>query len=104
MKKTFLFKAFLLLIAIVTGIESAAQVVHYPFTLTRQVRTRTEYRDGQATLRRGGAVPTFFTSQRTRLTAGYSAERFKVLTSIQDIRVWGMDGSTISNADGNRLF
>lgn len=73
-------------------------------TLTGQIRTRTEFRDGQGTLPNPNQTPSFFTSQRTRLNIGYTTDHLKFFTSIQDIRVWGMDASTISNMDGNRLM
>lgn len=66
------------------------------FLLSGQLRTRTELRDGQATLTPKGAEPAFFTSQRTRLTVGYTAERFRLYSAVQDVRVWGQDASTIN--------
>jgi len=63
-------------------------------TLTGQVRTRTEWRDGQGTLLQKGDVPAFFNSQRTRVNFGYTGYRFKFFTAIQDVRVWGQDAST----------
>jgi hypothetical protein len=63
-------------------------------TFTGQVRTRTEFRAGQGTLQQKGDVPALFTSQRTRVNAGYTGYRFKFFTAIQDVRVWGQDAST----------
>jgi hypothetical protein len=99
MKKYFLFKLFCIGFLVFQAIQSNAQ-----FTLTGQLRTRTEYRNGQGTLPTFGSTPSVFTSQRTRLNIGYAIDRFRFYTSIQDIRVWGMDASTISNMDGNKLF
>lgn len=100
MKNYFLFKLLtLVLLLFLTTYKSSAQLI-----LNGQVRTRTEYRDGQGTLPEHGNDPTVFTSQRTRLNIGFNADRFKLFTSLQDVRVWGMDASTISNMDGNRLF
>jgi hypothetical protein len=99
MNRNYSLKTFLIFAVFFTS-----QQLHAQFTLTGQLRTRTEYRDGQGTLPLPGVTPSFFTSQRTRLSAGFTSERFRVLTTIQDIRVWGMDGSTISNTDGNKLF
>lgn len=73
------------------------------FTLSSQVRTRSEYRDGTGTLRPVNNQPAFFTSQRTRLSFGYKNNRIQFLTSVQDVRVWGQDASSISNADGSKL-
>lgn len=73
------------------------------FTLSGQVRTRSEYRDGTGTLRPVNNQPSFFTSQRTRLSFGYKNNRVGFYTSVQDVRVWGQDASSISNADGSKL-
>jgi hypothetical protein len=66
------------------------------FTLTGQIRTRTELRAGQGTLQQRGDVPALFTSQRTRLNFGYTGYRFKLFTAFQDVRVWGQDASTMN--------
>src|SRR6185312_7235372 len=73
-------------------------------TITGQVRTRTEFRDGQGTLPVAGQTPTMFTSQRTRLNVGYATDHLKLYTSFQDIRDWGQEQSTISNMDVNKLM
>lgn len=73
-------------------------------SLTGQLRTRSELRDGVGTLNPVDASSAFFTSQRTRLTFGYKWDRLNFNASVQDVRVWGQDASTISNADGNRLM
>lgn len=65
-------------------------------TLSGQVRTRTEFRDGQGAPLPLGAKPALFTSQRTRLSAGYNAYRLKFGVTAQDVRVWGQDVSTIN--------
>jgi hypothetical protein len=76
------------------------------FTVTGQVRTRSELRDGQGTPSVQDTVPAFFTSQRTRLNFGYAGYRFKLYTSVQDVRVWGQDGSSINRTtlDANNGF
>lgn len=66
------------------------------FTLGAQLRTRTELRDGQGAPKTRGASPAFFTSQRTRLMAGLNSYRLKLGLTVQDIRVWGQDASTIN--------
>ncbi|MGC4102112.1 alginate export family protein [Ferruginibacter sp.] len=72
-------------------------------TATAQVRTRTEYRNGVGTLKTTGNDAAVFTSQRSRLTFNYKTSRVILQTSLQDVRVWGQDASTISNADGSKL-
>ena len=72
-------------------------------SLTGQVRTRTEVRDGLGNLSPLGATAAAFTSQRTRLIFGYKWDRVTFGMSLQDVRVWGQDAATISNADGAKL-
>lgn len=66
------------------------------FTFTGQLRDRVEMRAGQGTLQQEGDKAALFTSQRTRLSAGYTGYRFKIYTSLQDVRVWGQDASSIN--------
>jgi len=85
---------------VVTGacIKAAAQL-----SFIGQVRTRTEYRNGLGTLKPKTNDAAFFTSQRTRFTFNYKTSRVILQTSLQDVRIWGQDASSISNADGGRL-
>lgn len=99
MKKKLLVKLFLFVFALISPYLTQAQLI-----VTGQVRTRSEYRYGQGTLPEKGADPSVFTSQRTRLNVGFNSDRYKFYTSLQDVRVWGMDASTINNMDGNRLY
>jgi hypothetical protein len=73
-------------------------------SLTGQLRARTEFRDGLGNPQIKDGNPAFFTSQRTRLNFGYKWDKLTFQTVIQDVRVWGQDASTISNADGNKLM
>lgn len=73
-------------------------------TISGQLRTRTEVRNGLGNLVPTGSNAAAFTSQRTRLNAGYKWDKVSFGLSIQDVRVWGQDAGTISNADGNRLM
>jgi len=76
-------------------------------SLTGQLRTRTELRDGYAAPLPENARPAFFTSQRTRLSLGYSMYRLKFGATLQDVRVWGQDVSTINRTttqDNNTLM
>ncbi|WMJ73632.1 alginate export family protein [Cytophagaceae bacterium ABcell3] len=66
------------------------------FEFSGQLRTRSELRQGQGTLPITGADPAFFTSQRTRFNVGYKKDRITFYTSLQDVRVWGQDVSTIN--------
>lgn len=88
----------LLFFAVLSLQQAGAQL-----SVSGQVRTRTEYRNGAGTLKTSTADAAVFTSQRSRLTFNYKAGRVILQTSLQDVRVWGQDASTISNADGSRL-
>src|SRR4051812_33178411 len=77
---------------------------HAQFTLSAQLRTRTELRDGWGSPSPLGVKPAIFTSQRSRLSAGFTGYRFKLGLTVQDVRVWGQDVSTINRtttADNN---
>jgi hypothetical protein len=78
--------------------------VNAQFTLSGQLRTRTEIRNGLGNLVLKGSKTAAFTSQRTRLAFGYKWDRITLGVTVQDVRVWGQDASSISNADGNRLM
>lgn len=64
--------------------------------LSAQLRTRTEFRNGQGDPLPHGTDPAFFTSQRTRINAGFSTYRLRLGLTIQDVRVWGQDVSSIN--------
>jgi hypothetical protein len=66
------------------------------FTLSAQIRTRSELRDGQGAPLPKGADPSLFISQRTRLNGLFNMYRLKMGLSVQDVRVWGQDVSTIN--------
>lgn len=77
---------FFTLIIAAISIKSFAQ-----FTLTGEFRPRGEFRHGYRqladdSLRKDPAV---LISQRTRLNLNYSAQKYKVGLSLQDVRLWG---------------
>lgn len=73
-------------------------------SLSGQVRPRGEFRDGFANLTPATSKPAGFVSQRTRVLFGYKWDRVSFGATVQDVRVWGQDASTITPADGNRLM
>ncbi|MES2794612.1 MAG: alginate export family protein [Bacteroidota bacterium] len=100
MKKNNKCKILLPLVLVTLGIyEVNAQI-----SLTGQMRTRTEVRNGLGNLVPIGSKKAGFTSQRTRLNFGYKWDRVTFGATVQDVRVWGQDASSISNADGSRLM
>lgn len=102
MKKNYIKYLLLPVLCVVANTHAWAQL-----TVTGQLRTRSEYRDGQGSPLPKEAKPGFFTSQRTRLSLGYSSYRLKFGISAQDVRVWGQDVSTINRSttqDNNGLM
>lgn len=91
MNMCFRFLSLALLFCLLATIGLYAQ-----FTVSGQLRTRTELRDGQGSPAAQDTVPAFFTSQRTRLAFGYAAHRLKLHAAIQDVRVWGQDASSLN--------
>jgi Alginate export len=72
-------------------------------TMSAQIRPRAESRSGLGTLKLKDAPSAGFISQRSRLGFNYKMDKVTFGMSIQDIRVWGQDAGTISNADGTKL-
>lgn len=99
MKRKLIYATFCILLV---SLHASAQL-----SLTGQLRTRTEFRNGQGAPLPEGAKPSFFTSQRTRVSLGYTYNRLKFNVTAQDVRVWGQDVSTINRittADNNGLM
>jgi hypothetical protein len=94
---TFLISTLLLSLCLLTP-EAVAQ-----FSFTGQLRMRTELRDGQGAPLRPDQSPALFTSQRTRLNVGYTGYRTRFFTSVQDVRVWGQDASTLNRVTSSSL-
>lgn len=82
----------------------AQQRIQAQYSLTGQVRTRSEYRNGLGNLVPSGSKPAFFTSQRTSIIFGYKWDRLTFGVNVRDVRVWGQDASVINNADGNKIY
>lgn len=88
---------------LVLCIHLAALNAQAQFTLSGQLRPRGELRDGYATLKTKDTKNAAFISQRTRLTLNYKSSHLIFQTSVQDVRLWGQDASTITINDGSRL-
>jgi len=94
-----LFFAIFLIIGCFQSMDAQAQ-----YSLTGQLRIRAEDRNGYGNLTPANSKDATFISQRARLNFGYKWDLLTFGVSIQDIRVWGADASTISPADGSRLY
>lgn len=67
--------------------------------LSAELRPRTEFRDGFATLASDATEPAFFTSQRTRLIFDFKNEnKLHLYFNLQDIRVWGDERQLVRDA------
>lgn len=83
-------------ICIIAVFACMCAIGHTQLTVTAQLRTRSELRDGQGAPLSKGSSTAFFTSQRTRMGILYSMYRLKFGLTAQDVRVWGQDVSTIN--------
>ena len=73
------------------------------FTISGQLRTRSEVRDGYGTLESTANKNAAFISQRTRLSFDFKSSKLIFHSTLQDVRLWGQDASTVSSADGSKL-
>jgi Alginate export len=76
---------------------------HAQLSMSAQIRPRGEVRNGLGTLKLKDALSAGFISQRSRLSFNYKMEKVSFGMSVQDVRVWGQDASTINNGDGAKL-
>lgn len=75
---------FSIAVVLITGVPMQAQ-----FSLTGEIRPRSEYRHGFSSLIGPDEDAAFFISQRSRLNFGYEHTDVNVFISLQDVRVWG---------------
>ena len=87
------------LLLVLATLEVAAQ-----FTLTAEVRPRSEYRNGFKTPTSDGKDAAFFTEQRSRLYLDYAEEKYKFRLSLQDVRFWGEIPQIFKQEDGNTFI
>lgn len=88
-----------LLILVTANSELFAQ-----FTLTAEVRPRSEYRNGFKTPTSDGKDAAFFTEQRSRLYMDYKEDKYKFRLSLQDVRFWGEIPQIFKQEDGNTFI
>ena len=81
----------------------AAQVAAQ-FTLSAEVRPRTEFRNGFKTPTTEANDPAFFTEQRSRLYMDYKEEKYKFRLTLQDVRLWGEIPQIFKQEDGNTFL
>lgn len=95
MKKTLHIATLLLLFATVANAQ---------FTMSAEVRPRTEFRNGFKTLATEGQDPVLFTEQRSRLYLDYADTTFKLRLAFQDIRFWGETPQIHKEIAGNTFI
>ena len=59
------------------------------FTLTGELRPRTEFRNGFKKLTEKSTDPAFFIEQRSRLYIDYKKDKIQLNIALQDVRMWG---------------
>ncbi|SDM18634.1 Alginate export [Catalinimonas alkaloidigena] len=69
------------------------------FTLQGEVRPRAEFRNGFKSPNTLATDPAFFVEQRSRLYAGYKAEKMAFRLTLQDVRIWGGANQIYKNDD-----
>lgn len=75
---------YILLIILIFQTNLSAQ-----FTITGEIRPRTEYRHGYKQPPATDAEAAFFVDQRSRLYIDYQTEKVRYFLNLQDVRVWG---------------
>jgi hypothetical protein len=83
MEKSLLPRFILSLMLVYSGAANAQ------FSLTGELRPRTEMRNGFKTPHPEGSDPAFFIEQRTRLYVNYAFDKIQLNISLQDVRMWG---------------
>ena len=71
------------------GLLLLANFCHAQFTISGELRPRTEFRDGYRTLTDASTEPAAFISQRSRLNLHYADTFLETHMALQDVRVWG---------------
>ncbi len=74
------------------------------FSISAEVRPRTEYRNGFKTPTSEGNDAAFFTEQRSRLYFGYKESKFKLQLTFQDVRLWGSEPQIFKQDIGNTFL
>lgn len=79
-------------------------VVQAQFTLSAEVRPRTEFRNGFKTPTTAANDPAFFTEQRSRIYFDFVDKKYKFRVAFQDVRIWGENSQIFKQEDGNTFL
>lgn len=88
-------------LAVHAQFEEKEKTQNKNFIIGMEFRPRLEYRNGYKQLPNDTTTPAYFGTQRCRLNFTYSQPKFKIHTSMQDIRVWGQYGLTSTSGSLN---
>jgi len=83
MKKIIQIPTFALLVLI------SSEKLMAQFTITGELRPRTEFRNGFKRPKDKGDDPAFFIEQRSRIYLDYTLDKISMSITLQDIRMWG---------------
>ena len=83
MKKIIQIPTFALLVLI------SSEKLMAQFTITGELRPRTEFRNGFKRPKDKGDDPAFFIEQRSRIYVDYTLDKISMSIALQDIRMWG---------------
>ena len=67
------------------------------FSLSGEIRPRSEYRHGYKTLADQDQDAAFFIDQRTRVNLMYKSDAYKIKFTLQDVRTWGSQPQLVTN-------
>ncbi len=68
------------------------------FEISAELRPRFELNDGYANVPTDQTEPTYFVSQRSRISLKFNQEKYRMFFSLQDVRVWGDDNVATGSA------
>lgn len=91
-------------LAIVLCLIAVKKELAAQFTLSAEVRPRSEFRNGFKTPTSGNKEAAFFTEQRSRLNMDYAEEKYTFRLSLQDVRFWGEIPQIFKEEDGNTFL
>lgn len=74
------------------------------FTLSAEIRPRTEYRNGFKTPSNANDEAAFFTEQRSRLNFHFVDSSYTFKLSLQDVRIWGENDQIFKQENGNTFL
>ena len=84
-----------------TLLISVSSLVKAQFTLTGELRPRSEYSHGYATPANENQDASLFTTQRSRLNFDFKSDKFATYVSLQDVRLWGNQPQLVGNEDNS---